>query len=58
MSGIGNVANFASMGAAFGPWGAAIGAIVGGLASLPAVLDAFDPAKILEEKIQKAEEAL
>ena len=58
MSGIGNVANFASMGAAFGPWGAAIGAIVGGLASLPAIIDAFDPAKILEEKIQKAEEAL
>ena len=58
VSGIGNIASGASMGAALGPWGAAIGGLIGGLASLPAVLEAFDPAKVLEEKLQKAEEAL
>jgi hypothetical protein len=46
------------MGAALGPWGAVIGGVIGGLASLPAVLDAFDPASVLKEKLEKAEEAL
>ena len=46
------------MGATFGPWGAVIGGVVGGLASLPAVLDAFDPANVLKEKLEKAEKAL
>ena len=58
ISGVGNIAQGASIGAALGPWGAIIGGVVGGLASLPAVLDAFDPASILKEKLEKAEEAL
>ena len=58
ISGVGNIAQGASMGAALGPWGAVIGGVIGGLASLPAVLDAFDPASVLKEKLEKAEEAL
>ena len=58
ISGVGNIAQGASMGAALGPWGAVIGGVIGGLASLPAVLDAFDPASVLQEKLEKAEEAL
>jgi hypothetical protein len=58
ISGVGNIAQGVSMGAALGPWGAVIGGVIGGLASLPAVLEAFDPASILKEKLEKAEEAL
>lgn len=58
ISGLGNVAQGVSMGAMFGPWGAVIGGVVGGLASLPSILKAFDPANILKEKLAKAEEAL
>ena len=38
--------------------GAVIGGVIGGLASLPSILEAFDPANILKEKLEKAEEAL
>ena len=39
MSGLGNLASGAGMGAMFGPYGAIIGAIVGALSSLPNVLN-------------------
>jgi hypothetical protein len=42
LSMVGTVASGASMGAAFGPWGMAAGALVGLVTSIPAVLKAYD----------------
>ena len=41
VSGAGQIASFAGIGAAFGPWGAAIGAATGSLLTIPSVIESF-----------------
>lgn len=58
ISGVGNVASGIAAGAGFGPAGMAIGGIIASIASLPAIVEGFNPDKILAQKIQQAEEVL
>ena len=58
ISGFGNVASGIAAGSGFGVAGMAIGGIIAGIASLPAIMEGFNPDKILAQKIQQAEEAL
>ena len=58
ISGFGNVASGIAAGSGFGAAGMAIGGIIAGIASLPAIVEGFSPDKILAQKIQSAEEVL
>lgn len=58
ISGFGNVASGIAAGSGFGVAGMAIGGVLAGIASLPAIIEGFNPDKILAQKIQQAEEAL
>lgn len=57
MSAGGNALQGLSMGAAFGPWGMAIGGILGALSSLPGVIKAFDSNNQRQFEYEKAKEA-
>ena len=57
ISGLGTIGAGVAQGASFGPWGAFIGGVIGGFASLPAIMQAWDPATTLKEKLEKAEQA-
>jgi TP901 family phage tail tape measure protein len=41
VSGVGQIASFAGIGASFGPWGAAIGAATGAVLTIPSVIESF-----------------
>lgn len=58
ISAAGSAAQGLSAGAAFGPWGAAAGAIIGFLTAVPAIIEASNEVNKAKERLQKAEEQL